>query len=140
MTILLGVAAAVLTAALAPVAVPLLFGAEFTDAAHVVALLVPGVVAMGVWRSIAPAIVRFGSLWTQPILAGSALAINVLANLALIRPFGAAGAAISSTVAYALVCVLSVRWILRRTGSRLAQLLPGRTDLGAIARALPGRT
>jgi O-antigen/teichoic acid export membrane protein len=139
MTILLGVLAALFTGALAPFGVSLLFGGDFADAAPVVAFLLPGVVAMGVWRATGPAIIRFGSLWSQPAFAALALAINIVANLVLIGPFGAAGAAISSTIAYAAVCALSVGWLLRRTGSRPANLLPGRGDLAAIVRVLPGR-
>src|SRR5207253_11297794 len=91
MTILLGVLAALFTGALAPFCVPLFFGGDFADAAPVVAFLLPGVVAMGVWRATGPAIIRFGSLWSQPAFAALALAINIVANLVLIGPLGAAG-------------------------------------------------
>jgi O-antigen/teichoic acid export membrane protein len=139
MTILLGVVAATITGALAPFGVPILFGRAFIDAAPVVGLLLPGTVALGVWRAAGPAIVRFGSLWTQPAYAGVALAVNTALNLMLIRPLGAAGAAIASSLAYSVVGFLSVRWLLLRTGSRLSDLVPGPGDLRAIARALPGR-
>jgi O-antigen/teichoic acid export membrane protein len=136
MTILLGVLAAVVTGALAPLVVPKMFGREFADSAHVVALLLPGVVAMGVWRSTAPAVVRFGRLWSQPAFGVVALLINLGACVLLIEPLGAAGAALGSTVAYVVAAVLSTRWLLDRTGHRVSAILPGVDDLGAVVRSL----
>lgn len=139
MALALGLAAGVMAAVLAPVVVRLLFGRDFAPAAPVIALLMPGILAMGIWRTISPAVVRLGQIWTQPTYAGVALVANVALNVALIPSLGARGAAISSSAAYLLAAALSLRWLLGRTGERVAALRPGREELRALLRVLPGR-
>jgi len=138
MALVLGCAGAAAAAALAPFAVRHLFGGDFASAAPVVGLLMPGIVAMGLWRTISPAVVRYGSIWTQPAYSAAALVVNVGLNLYLIAPLGARGAALASSAAYVLAGGLAARWLLRRAGFAFRTLRPGLEELRAIARLIPG--
>ena len=137
MAIVLSTGGAIAVAAGAPFIVTRLFGAEFSDAASATAALLPGIIAMAIWRATAPAIVKFASPVTQPLLAGTALAINVVCNLLLDARFGAIGASAASSISYVAGAVLAVGWLLRRSGAGVRSVVPGPGEFRSIWRALP---
>src|SRR5204863_2052333 len=114
--IFLGVTGACAVVLGAPFIISRLFGSEFDDAIGVTMALLPGVLAVSVSRAIAPAVVRFGRLWTQSIFSVAALTLNVVFNVVLDPGLGAVGAALASTVSYGLGCVLAVAWLRVRLG------------------------
>lgn len=139
MTVLLGCGTALAAGLFAPFGIRVLYGQDFAEAAGVVSVLLPGAVMVAIWRTIGTAVVRYGSVWQQPMTALAALTINVILNLLLIDRFGSIGAAVSSTVAYGTLALAGIVWLLGRTGVRARALLPGREEFAALRRLMPDR-
>lgn len=118
-----------MVAAAAPWAVPLVYGQAF--AASVVPLLVlaPGAVALTLMRPAEQYLVRLGRPMTMTAICWGSLAVNLLLNLVMIPRWGAAGAALASTVAYTLMAVLEMAWFLRTARVPVSRLVPRLTDL-----------
>ena len=120
---------AVLTA-IAPFAVPLLFGSDFDRAVPLVAILAVATVFMGVSAVIGSALQGHGRPQdsARPQIAG--LLVTILGLALTLDPLGAVGAALVSCAAYAAVLVGTVRAALRAFGTTAAELLiPGRADV-----------
>lgn len=83
----------------------ILFGHEFEQATGVLALLLPGVVLLACARVLANDLASRGKVAINFYISIGLLVINVVGTLLLIRPFGLAGAAIASSIAYALSLV-----------------------------------
>ncbi|MFF4127307.1 lipopolysaccharide biosynthesis protein [Microbispora rosea] len=118
-----------LVAAAAPWMVPLVYGHAF--AASVVPLLVlaPGAVALTLMRPAEQYLVRLGRPMTMSAICWGSLAVNLLLNLAAIPRWGAAGAALASTVAYTLMAFLETTWFLRTARVPVSWLVPRLADL-----------
>jgi len=129
--------ACLVTAALAWWAVPWLFGAPYQEAARALWLLLPGVFCISVQHVLHQ---DLGGRNYPIYLAGVwalALTINVTLNLLLLPRLGIGGAALSSSIAYAVAAGLLVRyWLGRFPGCSARSLL--RLE-PAEARALWGR-
>lgn len=95
--------------------VALLFGEAFTSAVPTFLILLPGTVALSVSRVLANDSVARGRPGLNLRLAGVALVINTLANVALIPRFGISGAAMASTLAYSIDCGIRIH-LLRASG------------------------
>ena len=134
---LLATAAALVVLLLLPA--PLLtaiFGREFSAVRPLIMLLAPGVLAISLNMQLSS---YFGGMATYRVsnmAAAAGLVTTLLACSQLIPRFGAAGAALSSTMSY----LTSTVWLLvafrRRTGIGLGQLLPGPADIGGLAQLL----
>lgn len=114
---------AILLAVMAPTMIWILGGAQFRPAVTPFRLLLPGLVFYGLSMSLAPCWIRSGMYGTQSAVACICLFLNIGLNLLLIPAMSIAGAAIASTVAYAVggACWLRVL---------------GRTEHGASRRLL----
>jgi O-antigen/teichoic acid export membrane protein len=106
-------AGALAAAALAPLLIPIVFGQNFANATWPLELLLPGIVAAGVVRVCSAALIARNQTSAMWKLTGMALAVNLVLNVLLIPPLGASGAAVSSSVAYAMLGFL----LLHRTGA-----------------------
>lgn len=89
--------------------VTLYFGPEFEDAAVPLQLLVPGAFAFSLARVIRPVIQARGWVMTLLKVVGAATATNVVLNLALVPAWGAAGAAVATSVSFIGVAAVYVR-------------------------------
>jgi len=112
--------AALVVGAAGPFAIPLLFGADFAGAATPLALLLPGVV---LYAPVTVLVVYLSVRHARPHLS---LAVSVVAAVvttalavALIPPYGVAGAAVASAVGYAAGGALA--WLLYRRVARAAR-------------------
>lgn len=116
-------AAAVGLALVAVPVIPFLFGSEFQGAVLLLALLLPGAVAIAV--SSMPSAYLLGSGWVRDyaLAAVCNVAVNVGLNLLLIPRMGAEGAALASVASYAVFAVLVTVLFVRRTGVSYAELL-----------------
>ena len=98
-------ASAIVGAALLIVSEPLiavLFGIEFQAASWVLALLLPGIVVLSGARVLANDLAARNMVAANFYISLGLLVANVVGTLLLIPPFGLAGAAISTSVAYGL--------------------------------------
>jgi O-antigen/teichoic acid export membrane protein len=85
----------------APILIPVVFGAEFSPAVLPLLWLLPGIVGWSLARSVAQFIAyQMGRPWLNTQAASIAFFLNVALNMFLIPPFGISGAAISATVSY----------------------------------------
>lgn len=129
--------ATVLVVVLVVGAVPLLYGSAFTQTVWYGLILIPGVIALSLGKSVSAVIAGRGrpqyALWTTAITVPLTIALY----LALIPTLGAYGAALGSTISYFASTVLGLIWFKRTTQLplRLA-LVPSRSELQDYADAL----
>jgi O-antigen/teichoic acid export membrane protein len=120
--------------------VPLVFTSEFVAAAPVLVLLLPGMVAYGVWQLLAGHLLRIGR---RGFLAATAC-MFALTSIGLqavgIQTMGLAGAALGLTLAYLVATAVVLVGFVRATGRSWRELLPVPGDLafyvGLTRRAL----
>lgn len=126
----------------APFLVPAVYGPAFTGAAGPLLALAPGLWSIGASRPVGAFLLRLDRPLRSSMTAVAALTVNVAVNLALIPSYGAVGAALASSVGYAVFAVLQVLWFLRVTRCRWSDLLPRGSDLrylwGTVRRAPSG--
>lgn len=115
-----------LIGAVAPVAVPLLYGSAFEEVADLLWLLLPGSFALCLTSTATPALVLLGRPAVTSVAEGIAVMVTVVGLVALVPNYGAAAAAIVSTVAYSLTAMLLVA-VLRHAG--IGALRPTSRDL-----------
>lgn len=128
------------TALLAPLVVPLLFGTEFEDAVPFVDLLVLGALFIGISLILGSALQGHGRPQDamRPQLIG--LLITIVGLAVALDPLGAFGAAIVSVVSYAAVLTGTIRAAVREFEvSPRTLLLPRGDDLRWLMRAAPWR-
>lgn len=125
--------ASIALALVSPWLVPILFGEDFAPAVVPLLLLLPGVLAIGASRPISAYF--YGQLGRPQVTSAVSLitaAVGVVAYLILVPPFGAAGAALGSTIAYLVPIVIFLRIFCRPTGITARELLVvGGEDLAA---------
>jgi O-antigen/teichoic acid export membrane protein len=136
--IAVNIAFALVLAAVAPLALRLLYGPAFLPAYAPFLLLLPGVVMAGVWNVLETELVGIGRPLRLSVFAGITLTLNVLLNLAAIPRWGILGAAATSGLTYALLAVcLLLDYRARNRGVRLRELvLVSRAEVAAYVTAL----
>jgi O-antigen/teichoic acid export membrane protein len=128
--------------ALAPVLIPLLFGNAFSPSILPLWFLLPGIIAFSAARSLAPFVAyQYGKPWFNTASASVAFLINIAANLVLIPRFGISGAALASSISYAVNFIL-IGWIfVRVSGATLTETFwPSREDFTLVVRFLKERS
>ncbi len=129
-----------IVALLAPVAItllfagrsliPLIYGSAYAHAGTLLVLLVPGMFAISVHLVLDSYFSGSGFPPISYFSAAGALATKVLLNLAVVPRFGLEGAAVVTSVVYALLLGVKVRVFTRETGVSVARVLrPSRDDL-----------
>lgn len=118
--------------ATAPWIVPVLYGADFRNSVPAIFALAPGVLALTATRSVLPYLLRLDRPWLVSGTSFLALVVNVLLNLVLIPRWGVVGCALASSAGWLALAGCQVAWFSRATGTPLAALLPGRTDLARM--------
>lgn len=88
---------------------PLIYGAEFTDASRLLLILLPGVYLIGLESVLVQHFNALGLPRIIPVYWIATLAINLVLVFSLVPRLGAQGAAVASTVSYALIFGL-VTW------------------------------
>jgi O-antigen/teichoic acid export membrane protein len=128
--VLLTVPAGLAVAVLLLVGVPLLYGSKFHETVSLGFVLLPGVLLLGVGKVFGSVVTGRGypryALYAVTIV----LPLTLVLYFGLIPPFDAWGAAIASSVSYALTAVIGLLFFLRVTtiGLRFA-LVPTRNDI-----------
>ncbi|MGC5010263.1 lipopolysaccharide biosynthesis protein [Streptosporangium sp. DT93] len=118
-------------AAVAPVLVPLLYGAAFTGSVAPLLLLAPGMVALSLLRPVEQYLIRLERPATMTAVAAGALALDLALNLVLIPRWGASGAALAATVSYTAMAAVEITWFAVTTSTPPRDLLPRPSDLRA---------
>ena len=115
---------ALLLAAAAPWFVPFVYGEAFRPAVLPLVLLLPGIVALAVSRVISS---YFSGQLGRPIITSlvslATMAAGLVSYVTLIPPFGAAGAAAGSTLAYLVPMAIYFVLFPRATGLRAAEMI-----------------
>jgi O-antigen/teichoic acid export membrane protein len=105
------------------------FGREFLPAVPVLALLLPGILAMAFWKIIANTLIGLGYAIKYSITSGVALVFMVVFDVILIPKIGLKGAAVASSISYLVATVLIIVLYVRLTGvSYKALLIPRKSD------------
>lgn len=142
-SILLGLAGSALAVPVAALVVPPLLGSSFADVPVLLALLAPSLLAYSVFL----AVTAFFSVQTvRPEVMTAAAAVLLVATIAcmsvLVGPFGAAGAALATSIGTCTGTAVLGRSFLRVSGCAPRALLPGRPELEdyvSLLRGLPAR-
>lgn len=98
---------------------PLIYGDAFTDATWLLLILLPGVFLIGLESVLVQHFNALGLPRIIPVYWVVTLVVNIVLVFALVPRLGARGAAIASTVSYALIFVLVTRKFLVTTGQSL---------------------
>lgn len=129
-TLRLGLLAAVVGGGLLALAgrrlVPAVFGDGFADAPDAILALLPGILAIAVWKTLVHDLAGRGFPTVKSTSAGLALLVTLAADLLLIPPFGIVGAATASSIAYTAAAVVAVRRYRSVMGRPLAAVVLGR--------------
>jgi O-antigen/teichoic acid export membrane protein len=104
-------------------ALPLLYGAAFVDATVQLWLLLPGVYLVSIESVLAQYFSASGLPIAIPLFWMATLVVNVALNIALVPGFGARGASLASTIAYAMIFVLVMLYFRRRTGHSISSTI-----------------
>ncbi|MBA2339217.1 MAG: polysaccharide biosynthesis C-terminal domain-containing protein [Pyrinomonadaceae bacterium] len=114
-------------------ALPVIYGADFAAASVQLFILLPGVFLIGIQSVLVQHLNATDRTNAIPLFWITTLAVNISINLALVPRYGARGAALSSTVSYALIFLLIVWRFQSLTKKSLsAILLLRRTELSEL--------
>ncbi len=102
---------------------PLVYGAEFSGAALLLLVLIPGVYLLGLEAVVVQHFNAAGLPKAIPLFWILTVCFNLALNLAFIPRYGALAAAVVSSLSYALIFLLVTTYFLVKTGNRLSQLL-----------------
>ena len=125
---LIGLVLAVSWALAGSVVLQLFFGPAFLPVYSPLLALLPGIVLMSMQRVCGPTVLRTGKPWRIVGLQAGGFASNLLLNLWWIPKWGLIGAAVASTVSYALTAVGFLVWTGRLGGGSLVMAIPGIAD------------
>jgi O-antigen/teichoic acid export membrane protein len=116
-------------------ALPLFYGAQFSDATMQSLILLPGVFLVSIAGVLSNHFSAMGLPITVPLFWIITLVMNVAANLMVVPIYGARGAAFTSAASYALVFVLISLYFRVRTGQSLRRVfIVNRPELLAVIR------
>ena len=101
---------------------PAIYGARFTDATIQLLILLPGVCLIGIESVLVQHFTGTGLPVAIPIFWLITLAANVGLNLATVPRFGARGAAVTSTISYALIFLFVAVYFCLKTGRRPVEI------------------
>ncbi|MDT5060710.1 MAG: hypothetical protein QOH63_1169 [Acidobacteriota bacterium] len=102
---------------------PLLYGAAFADVSVQLLILLPGVYLIGLESVMVQHFNAMGLPAAVPLFWLATLAVNVTLVFTLVPAFGARGAALASTVSYALIFALVALYFRARTRRTLSEAL-----------------
>ncbi len=111
-----------LAAAAASLALPLIYGARFADATVQLLILLPGVYLVSIEAVLVQHFMGTGLPIAIPVFWLITVAVSLGLNFALVPTFGARGAALTSTLSYALIFVLVAVYFCLKTGKTPAEV------------------
>ncbi|MEW6411338.1 MAG: polysaccharide biosynthesis C-terminal domain-containing protein [Candidatus Zixiibacteriota bacterium] len=122
-----------LLAFLAEPIITLLFGAEFLPSAVALRIILPGAYLLGLEVIIAGDIAGRGYPWPVALIWIPVFAINAIGYMILVPRYGIDGAALATSISYALIFVYMTFQLRKMTSFTLSQLfIPRLADLRAL--------
>jgi O-antigen/teichoic acid export membrane protein len=119
-----------LVAVSSPWLIPLVFGRRFAPSVEPLLLLIPGVVLLSTWRMGSMELAGKGRFRYRNATALLGLAVSIVLDLVVIPKYGAAGAALVSSIAYALMTITLLPFLSRMKGVRPSSLfVPRLSDI-----------
>ena len=109
---------------------PLVYGAAFTDATGLLWILLPGVYLMGLESVLVQHFNALGLPRAIPLYWVATLIVNLILVFALVPRYGAQGAAIASSISYALIFALVALHFHTSTGRTFAEVFVLRSVRG----------
>jgi O-antigen/teichoic acid export membrane protein len=129
-SVLLTIPAGLAVAAMLVIGIPLLYGRKFHETIPLGFVLLPGVLLLGVGKVLGSVVTGRGFPRYALYTAAISMPLTLGLYLGLIPPFHAWGAAIASSLSYALSALIALVFFRRATGIALrTALLPGREDV-----------
>ncbi len=110
-------------ATLAPLLIPVFFGAAFAESVWAVWLLLPGIVTFSVARILSMYLLGRNRLKVDLAASFVGLVLTRVLDLALIPRFGSRGAAIASSIAYTATMVVDFVWVTTHSSITAKRLL-----------------
>jgi O-antigen/teichoic acid export membrane protein len=110
------------TAAAGSFLLPLIYGARFADATVQLLILLPGVCFIGIESVLVQHFTGTGLPAAITVFWLITLVVGIGLNLALVPVYGARGAAVTSTISYALIFVLVAVYFCVKTGRRPGEI------------------
>ena len=101
---------------------PLIYGAEFTDASRLLLILLPGVYLIGLESVLVQHFNALGLPRVIPVYWVITLVVNLVLVFWLVPRLGAQGAALASTASYALIFAFVARQFLASTGQSVSRV------------------
>ena len=101
-------------------ALPFLYGAPFADVSVQLWLLLPGVYLVSIESVLVQYFSASGLPVAIPFFWLATLVVNIALNIALVPGFGARGAAVASTIAYAMIFALVMLYFRLKTGHSIS--------------------
>jgi O-antigen/teichoic acid export membrane protein len=136
-TVLVAAVSAIPAGLVGPFMVRLVYGATFADAGVALRYILPGIVAYSIVAVLTRYLSGQGRPGTTTAIMGVGLAVNIVANVALIPALGINGAGLASSISYGVTAALTLVVFLRVSGRGLAEtVVPRRSDLRAAAATL----
>jgi len=109
---------------------PLVYGAAFTDATALLWILLPGVYLMGLESVLVQHFNALGLPLAIPLYWLATLVLNLILVFALVPRYGAQGAAIASSISYAIIFALVALHFHTSTGRTFAEVFVLRSVRG----------
>jgi O-antigen/teichoic acid export membrane protein len=109
---------------------PLIYGAAFSDATFLLWILLPGVYLMGLESVLVQHFNALGLPRAIPLYWIATLALNLVLVFALVPRYGAYGAAIASSISYAMIFALVALHFHTSTGRSFADVFVLRSVRG----------
>jgi O-antigen/teichoic acid export membrane protein len=100
---------------------PFIYGARFADATVQLLLLLPGIFLMGLESVLVQHFTGTGLPAAIPLFWIVTVVFNIGLNLLVVPTFGARGAAVTSTLSYALIFLLVAVYFRVKTGRRMTE-------------------
>ena len=123
------IASIIVAAILGPVLLPILFGSRFQNSVPPFMWLLPGALGFSASRVFSSALLASTAAGRSSAGPITALIVGVVFDFILIPPFGAVGAAIAASAAFAASGVMTTLLYRHRVPFAWSRLVPGRDDL-----------
>ncbi|HET8947010.1 MAG TPA: oligosaccharide flippase family protein [Candidatus Polarisedimenticolia bacterium] len=127
--------AAIALALLGGTLIGLLYGSEFLPSIRPLLLLLPGVALLSIVKVLSADLAARGRPGLVSAVSWISLGVTIALDIALIGPYGASGAAVASSVAYAVSTVVTLFLFWRLTSLKPTTVLVPRAPDVQVARA-----
>lgn len=117
----------------------IMYGEEYLDAANVVIVLLPGVLALSVFKLMTPNLIMGGRAWTFSFSVFCSVVIMVVLDLYLIPAYGIIGAGIASSAGYITASLIVSTTVVRTNDLPLLAYFDFTEELRLFLRARKGR-